>query len=194
MKTKKYIKNAVEIVVFIFALFSGTLENIAPPKETNTGIAVGIASFLALIVVLFIKAQTNKWTSKIMEKKNWYFAIFLILLLVILFVYMYSLDILTFNFPPEDNITKYVKGFNYTNEAIKYKKENKIHDDSILVDNFGGIQNINQVWEKKSISLARTILLLLYILLVLSIFFCIVSLVEILMKEPDSSKNIVSDS
>lgn len=177
MKGREILGRAAEVVTFLFAMFSGYLEKIAPPEDVAE-FAVGLASFLALILLLFLSVQARgRFSAR--RRKIW-MAVAGVLAAVALIaglVYQRQLSTLTFFYPPEHPDAEHlIHGTRYTPEA-QALADRGMSPGQVLAQ--FGPDNIQQVWPAGTIENARTILTINYLVLVLSLAGTIFSLVEV---------------
>lgn len=171
----KYLIKGIEIIGILFAAFGGFLVGVAPPQEADARFAVGLSSFLALIILFIISASSNK------EYRKWWLISGIVLVFVILFAaynYKSNYDALAFEYPPGNSQVRYVAGTELTQDAKTYKSEHPGLSNSQLLAKFGGLQNKGRVWVEESISSARTKLISSYLFLVLTIAGAIFALTE----------------
>lgn len=191
MTTREIVGKAVEVVTFILAGFSGFLERSAPPDETGASFAVGVASFAALIVFLFVAALAQG-RRRLKRKKYWFTAAVALSLvfLVSAFVYQDARSTYTFLWPPNDNPKElYVAGDTLTPLALRAKNNDPGLTSTTLVAGFGGIDERTSVWTEDSIRRVRMKLSLEYVLMVLSVAATIFCLTEgLLLREGGSRR------
>ena len=177
MRGQTILKRAIELITFLFAMFGGFLTNVAPPEEVNSRFAVGISSFLSLIVLLIISALvTRPLTRKL--KRRWLIAASALFMLALgsALAYVWNINRLTFPYPPESIRAEYVGGTRLTPEAEEYRRANPTKTISNVVADFGGMESRELVWPPDSIRSAKLILLINYMLLVLGLsgsIFCL---------------------
>jgi hypothetical protein len=178
LKSHVVLIRGIEVVVFLFAAFSGFLKIIAPPEEVNTSFALGMTSFLTLITLLFITAISQHMAVK-QYKRLWLIVAFAASLIFLSsgVLYKYERDRLTFFYPPESSQLEYVGGTSMTQEARTYKDKTGKSDASVVAA-FGGLLYREQVWPGESSRTARLILTVNYMLLVLTLAATLFSLVE----------------
>ena len=87
--TKEIAGKGVEVATFLLAAFSGFLKTIAPPDETGTPFAVGVASFAVLIVFLFVSALAQGRLRR-KGKKYWYLAAALLSIVFVILAFVYQ--------------------------------------------------------------------------------------------------------
>lgn len=187
MKGKEILGRATEVVTFLFAMFSGFLEKVAPPEEANATFAVGLASFMALVILLLVSVLARGRFS--VRRRTLWAAVaagLAVVALVAGLFYQRHLGRLTFFYPPEDPEAEHlVRGTRYTPEA------------QALADQGmgpGQIQaqfhpeNIDLVWPPEAIENAKTILTVNYLILVLSLAGTIFSLVEVYLAAEKASE------
>jgi hypothetical protein len=178
IESKTILTSAVQVITLLFAAFSGYLKWIAPPEEADAKFAVGIASFLALLLLLFAKSLGGN-LSKGRHKRLW-----LTIASVCFFVsiasalsYKYNSEKLTFAYPPESAIAQYVGGSELTPEASAYRKQTN-KTPSEIVAAYGGLAQREKVWESRSIRAAKLLLISNYLALTLSLACSIFCLTE----------------
>src|ERR1043166_8190171 len=139
MKRGSILEWGVKIVTGLFALFGGFLTFIAPPEESNSRFAVGLASFLALVALLLISALVKRPLTK-RSRRRWIAAavVFLALALGASLAYRWNLDRLTFPYPPERSRAEYVAGTRLTTDAQKHLEENPGETISSVLADYGG--------------------------------------------------------
>lgn len=175
---KKLLTTFVQIVVFLFAAFGGFLENIAPPSQTNPKFAVGLSSFLALIILLIVSALA-KHSPAAKSRKKWVWAG------VILFVtagfagllYPWTLGKLTYVYPPapDQPVAWRVSGLGYTQTARDFMRNNPGNWTPGKLE----LQlPYEDIWTDASVEKAKMLLLVNYVSLVLSIAAAIFCLLE----------------
>jgi hypothetical protein len=191
MKTKPILAWAIETVTFVFAMFGGFFTAIAPPSEADSRFAVGISSFLMLILLLFISVFAQGRLKK-KHKKVWLIvaAAMFVTAGASAFVYKWNVDRLTFGFPPENPETIHVAGTQFTEDADAYLATHPGVTTSQLVAKFEGVENRELVWTPDSLRKARMILTANYVLLVLTLSGTIFCLTEgLLAQRPTNTKS-----
>ena len=166
---------AIEVVIFLFAAFGHFLTNIAPPDENNTSLAIGLASFVSLGILLWISALSTKRKSK-KTKRRWLIssAIAIVLAVISTVVYIQIYDRYTFIFPPQNPQERFMNGLEMSKEASDYAVQNKLSK-SQLVYHYG-IENIDEIWSTQGINQAKFRLMIVYLLMVIGFstgFFCL---------------------
>jgi hypothetical protein len=183
MNGKELLARGIEVVTFLFAMFGGFLTAIAPPEETDAKFAVGISSFFALVVLLFIAVFVKKSRQKKYQKIWLGVAAFAFLLsMPSAFFYKSYLNQLTFPYPPDKIKAEWVRGTELTPLAREYQASLPGITPAELVANFGGMGNRELVWTPNSINRAKLILLVNYTLLVMSLALTIFCLTEGLLR------------
>ena len=175
---KNLIASFIEVVVFLFASFGGFLSKIAPPDETNPSYYVGIVSFLVLIVLLIVSAVSRR-SPGVKHRRAWLTAGISCFIVAVpaAFLYPRMLHKYTYPFPPERPTETRVNGSEsgLTEIAKEWVRENPLESSpGVLARKFPP----GQVWTQESIEHARTILLVSYVSLVLSLATAIFCLVE----------------
>jgi hypothetical protein len=175
---KSLLASFIEVVVFLFASFGGFLKNSAPPDETNPSYYVGIVSFLVLIVLLIVSAVSRRVPGA-RHRWAWMSAGIVCFVLAVpsAFLYPRMLHEYTYPFPLEKLTEVRVHGSEsgLTEVAKEWVKENPLDSGpAVLARKFPP----GQVWTQESIEHARTILLMSYSALVLSLATAIFCLIE----------------
>ena len=185
MNRNTVVTKAIDVVAVLFLAFGGFLTNFAPPEETDSKAAVGIASFIALIVLLLVSLLAkNKLPAKYRALWLTFALIFFAVTVVVGFSYNKRLHELTFSYPPESTKPQYVRGSVLTPEAQVYWSENPQKTTSQVVADFGGLPNRELVWTSNSILESRLLLTKGYVLFVLALSCTIFGLVEGLLAKP----------
>src|SRR5215467_9816747 len=168
MRNNRVLTRAVEGVVFLFAAFSGFLTGIAPPEEAAQ-FSVGAASVLALCLFLFISIWSKK-KPRPRERKLWLVLAASLMLVAAIagLSYRYSLDVLTFTYPPDYPTSRYFAGTQYTPEALALADKEGLSAGQVVAK-FGGLPNRHLVWNVLSVERARIILVTNYLIFTLSI-------------------------
>ena len=185
---KTLLTTLVQGVTFLFAAFGGFLKQIAPPQETGAPYAVGILSFLSLIVLLLISALARSGPGRNVSRA-WIVAGALAFAAAIppSFSYPTALRQYTWSFPPTKPIRR-VRGSDadLTQDVKDYLSENpgQTSDPQVLASKF----DLNDLWTSESISRASTKLLVLYAWLVLSVSTSIFCLLEAQTPKPGIRK------
>jgi hypothetical protein len=175
---KNLLASFAEVVVFLFASFGGFLTKIAPPDETNPSYYVGIVSFLVLIILLIVSAVSRRAPGA-RHRWAWLSAGVACFILAVpsAFFYPSMLHKYTYPFPFGKPTETRVNGSEsgLTEVAKEWIRENPRESiPAVLVRKFPP----GQVWTQESIEHARTILLVSYGSLVLSLATAIFCLVE----------------
>jgi len=92
--------------------------------------------------------------------------------------YWYSLDRLTFTYPPDNPTSRYIAGTQYTPEASSLADKEGLNAGQVMAK-FGGLPNRHLVWLPSSVERATMILVTNYLLFTLSIAGVVFSLVEL---------------
>lgn len=189
--TKSITAKAIQAITFLFSAFGGFLAAIAPPEEADTKLAVGLASMLALCVLLLISAISKNQSPK-KYKMRWLIAAgsFLFISIVAGLGYAFLTDKLTFGYPPEAPTERYVAGTMLTAQAQEYWTQQPSKTLSELVADFQGPQFRERVWKRGSIRIAKILLTINYIVLVLSLSTTIFCLTEGILTVPGETKRI----
>lgn len=180
MTSREIVGKGVEIVTFLLGSFSGFLKSIAPPDETGAAFAVGVASFTALIVFLFVSALA-RGRARQKRKKYWYMAAaaLSVMFLFSAFVYQDARSEYTFLWPPNaDPKQSYVAGDTLTPIAQQALDKDPSLTPTKLVAGFGGIDERTSVWMSDSIRRVGRKLSLEYVFTVLTLAATIFCLTE----------------
>jgi hypothetical protein len=171
---RNVLATAIEIVGVLFAAFGGFLGGIAPPGEADSRFAVGIASFLALIILLIIAAM-----AKGTERRHWIVvgAVFFVVSIGAAGWYWHDFRVYAFPFPPESVKSNEIAGTEMTASAAT-EKENGNLSNGQLLDTFGGREFKHDVWPEAAVNKACARLIMSYVLLVLSFATAIFALTE----------------
>jgi hypothetical protein len=177
VKGREILGRAAEAVTFLFAMFSGFLENVAPPEDV-ADFAVGLASFLALILLLFLSVQARGHFSA-RRRVLWMRVAggLAVVALIAGLVYQRNLGTLTFYYPPEDADAEHLIGGTRYLPAAQTLADQGMSPGQVLAQ--FGPDNLNQVWAPGAIENARTVLTVNYLVLVLALAGTIFGLVEI---------------
>jgi nicotinamide riboside transporter PnuC len=171
----------IEIVGVLFAAFGGFLVGMAPPQAADAKFAVGLSSFLALIILFIISALAKR------KYRRAWLIIAGVLAFVILFAgyyYKTNYDALTFEYPPGSTQVEHIAGTELTQEAREYKESHPGISNAQLLAKFGGLENKGEVWMEESVSKGRTKLIGIYVFLVLAIASAIFALTEGVLVQP----------
>lgn len=181
MTTKGILGTSVETVTFILGAFSGFLKNIAPPDETKASMVVGIVSFSALVVLLFVSALA-RGKLQARHKKYWLATALLLFVIFLISAFVYDRDRtrLTFLWPPgEPNQQLLVGGGD--DLMPKAQESKRLHPEltpTQLVSGFGGMDRRTAVWPTEAIQYAGRKLKIEYVMMVLSLATAIFCLTE----------------
>ncbi len=172
---KDVLVKGIEIIGVLFAAFGGFLTGIAPPQASDARFAVGLSSFLSLILLFAIAAL-----AKSKHRKAWIVASGLLFATAVAggFLYWSNSVAYTFEYPPGNKRLDHIAGVDLTPEAKEYKQHHESISNAQLLAKFGGLENISRVWSAESIRQARTKLITSYLILVLAIASSIFALTE----------------
>jgi hypothetical protein len=161
----------IEIVGVLFAAFGGFLAGIAPPEEADARFAVGISSFLALIILFIVAALSKK-----KYRGAWILTAACLFVIAVGAAYYYktTYDDLTFEYPPGSHVA----GTELTPEAREYKQRHEGLSNAQLLARFGGLPNKGKVWPEASVNSVRAKLIISYVVLVLAIASAVFALTE----------------
>jgi hypothetical protein len=172
---KSLLTKGIEVIGALFAAFGGFLVGVAPPQAADARFAVGISSFLALIILFLIAALTKK-----KYRRVWIIAAACLFVVAAAGAYYYktTYDALTFEYPPGSTRADHIAGTELTQSASEYKQQHEGISNAQLLAKFGGLENKGEVWPETSVNSARTKLIASYVLVVLAIAGSIFALTE----------------
>lgn len=175
---KKLLTTFIQIVVFLFAAFGGFLGSVAPPAQTNPKFAVGLSSFLALIILLIVSALAKE-SPAAKNRKKWIWAgiILFVAAGVAGLLYPWTLSRLTYIYPPppDEPVAWRVNGLEYTQTARDFMRDNPGNWTPGKLE----LQlPYEDIWTDASVEKAKMLLLVNYVSLVLSIAAAIFCLLE----------------
>jgi hypothetical protein len=164
---------AIEVVGILFAAFGGFLVGIAPPQDADARFAVGISSFFALIVLLFVSSLSGK-----KYRKAWLTVAVISFALTAAGAYYYKscYDSLTFSYPHTEG--RHIAGTYLTPQAQKAKDDNPSISKMELVAGFGGLPLATRVWPDAAMNAAKSKLVFSYVFLVTALALSIFALTE----------------
>src|SRR5262245_1691351 len=123
---KSLLISFIEAVTFLLAAFGGFLRHIAPPEQTGAAYAVGILSFLILIVLMIISAISRKAPGT-KFRRAWIIAgaVAFVLAIPPFFLYPHALALYTWTYPA-GNPVKRVRGLDaeFTEPVKAFLKQN----------------------------------------------------------------------
>ena len=101
MGTKDFLIYGIQVVTCLFGAFGGFLIKVAPPDQTNVKAIVGTTEFLALIILLIIKAVSRTSASK-NQNKRWLSVgiLFFVFAIAIVVAYIPLATRTLYEFPP----------------------------------------------------------------------------------------------
>ena len=167
---------AIEVVGVLFAAFGGFLVGVAPPQAADSRFAVGLSSFITLVILLLIASLSRK-----KHRRIWILTAVFALILAAGTAYYYksSYDELVFEYPPiGEPKRKYVAGTTLTPEGEKLKRENPGISTAKLVSGVGGWDLRGKLWPEASLNAARRKLVFSYVVLVIAFATSIFALTE----------------
>lgn len=173
---KKLLTSFGQVVVFLFSAYGGFLKKIAPPDETGTSYAIGVLSFLVLIVLMIVSAAARHAPGTKYRRASLSAGIVCLgLAIPAAFLYPRMLDRYTYSYPPEKPTETRVKGADtaLTDDAREWTRENpRESSPGILARKLPR----DDIWTPESIEHAKSVLLASYASLVLSLataMFCL---------------------
>ena len=181
MNTQRVLSRAVQVTAFLFAAFGGFLKDFAPPDPSTTRFTLGIGSFFALFVLLWI-AGYQRFRSRRSHRNLWLLvsAISIAIAGGIGYLYEWHLTSVTFIYPPQASGKTqqlYVGGDILTADAKEYIAQTG-RGVPETVAAFGGVEFLDRVWSANSIRRSRLCLAIEYTILLLALSTSIFSLTE----------------
>jgi hypothetical protein len=180
--TKAILGFGFEVITFLLAGFSGFFEAIAPPEPQESRFAIGMSSFLALTLLLFIAALARKSTR---ELKKWWILAFLCFAIVGFgsgFSYKQFLEQYTFSYPPENQSRNTIGGTTMLPEAAEKMQNNHWSKGRLLAEY--GPDNFDQIWSPESVVTAKRRLTYSYVAFVVGVAAALFCVIEGLMRQP----------
>jgi hypothetical protein len=174
MNPSKITARAIEAVTLLLAAFNGFLTNSAPPTQqfSSWSFEVGLISVASLVILLIVIALAPKLQS---QHNKWYLVSIPLLIagVVVGIIYKSKLNEYVIEFP-EKSSQYYIIGDEMTPAAQQYIKAFPSKPLNILIEDFGGIKQREDIWPRASINAVQVSLTVYYIafvlLLVTSIF------------------------
>ena len=178
LRHSRLLTTAVQVVVFLFSSFGGTLRRLAPPQSVNADQVVGILSFLVLILLLMVSGISRTLGRR--AGRYWIAAGATAFVLALVPAYQYPVQLRrhTWEYPPGSGIQR-LKGLesDFTPEVREYLATHPgagEDDPTRLARNF----ELAQIWSPASLEAASRRLLLLYSWLVLALATAVFCLIE----------------
>jgi hypothetical protein len=189
---RKILTPMVGIVTLLLGLFGGVLTRIAPPDTAGLSIAVGLVSFLLLLVCLLLSALSQQ-VSSTKSKKIWLVAGILLAILSVpaIFVYLTTFDRYTY-VPQGNGQTRRIHASDefLTPEAKSYLEANpEDRPPERLSRNF---ESDDMIWQKPGMEIAQQRLLACYAWLVISLCAAIFCFIQIIDNQVSNSSNTKS--
>ena len=194
------LKNAIQLIVLLFAAFGGFLINIVPPGS-EVKLPLGIAQFIALALLLYISAFSvySLTLNKRRYKKNyrtWLLIAGLFLLLTVFSAFGYFNQYEKRVVKVENWGLTFVRG-ELSAESMDACKEDKINDNNrceyeLLTNYYTADQVVNgRLWTKESVQISKMQLLIWYIAFIITLSVTLFAAIELLSsgfkaKEPAS--------
>ncbi|UUX48533.1 hypothetical protein NUH88_14060 [Nisaea acidiphila] len=167
----------IEGATMLFASFGGFLSVVAPPPGSNDTIsAVGLASFVAVIIFAVIKLLLTLCSEKIMRNVT----ISLATVSGIFFVcfgtnYLYEIDRSTFRFPEHGNDSEiFLAADTLTEDAQTIiKADPKLEGAHAALLAKAGVDQIHTIWPPNAVVEKRSALTIKYLFMVITLSLCL---------------------
>jgi hypothetical protein len=174
---KKFLTSSIQVVTFLFCSFSGFLKRIAPPDQTGVSYAVGILSFLVLVVLLIVSAVGRQGSAG--TYRIWWIVagvIFFVSALPAVFFYPRTLTLYTYLPFDRPDIRHIAASEEYFTPSVKtYISEHPGEASPAQLErNF----NYDDIWTSEGIARSERMLLAMYAWLVLTLASAIFCLLE----------------
>jgi hypothetical protein len=187
---KALVTSFVEVVTFLLASFGGFLKRIAPPDQVGASYAVGVSSFLMLVILMAISAIARIAPSRTTAKK-WVIAggVLFICALAPSFLYPYLLSRYTFPHQTELSKRQISAPDKYlTADARRYKATNPDATAEELSQNLPD----GDVWTGEGVERMELQLLVAYTCLVLTLAGAVFCLLEANIRVEKVSKKLMA--
>jgi hypothetical protein len=185
----KYLKLSIQPVSFLFTAFGGFLTKAAPPEDALSLFAVGLASFLSLLILLFLRTISKKILTGPYRTAWLCFAgVFIIAASYYGFRYANTFEILTFEYPPERPEARFTAGTDLLPTAKIFADRGLTS--AQIVAKFGGPRYVQRVWTRESLERSRSRLRVEYVAFILSLATGIFSLSEALLYKPTTRRSV----
>lgn len=102
---KKLLASFIEVITFLLAAFGGFLKKIAPPDQVGAAYAVGMMSFLMLIVLLTISAIARQASAKL-ALRRWVGAGVLLFVVALPACFLYPYMLSHYTYPQRTELSK----------------------------------------------------------------------------------------
>jgi hypothetical protein len=173
---KTLLASFIEVVTFLLAAFGGFLKKIAPPDQTGASYAVGIMSFLMLIVLMIVSAIARN-APKEKAYKNWMRAGIILFAMAVAASFAYPFMLSHYTYPQHaDQNSRHISASDHylTSDAQRYKRDHPDAEAEELDQNLPD----GDIWTHAGIDRAELWLLAAYASLVLSLAGAIFCLLE----------------
>jgi hypothetical protein len=177
---RKVLTPVVGVVTLLLGLFGGVLTRISPPDTTGLAIAVGIVSFLLLVVFLFFSALSEQVPGA-KSKRKWMVAGILLAVLSVPAIFVYPMMLDRYTYLPEGNGKArriHASDEFLTSRAKSYLAANP--DDASPARLARNFESDDMIWQKRGMEIAQQRLLACYAWLVISLcsaIFCFVQII-----------------
>lgn len=173
---------AVAVVVFVFAAFGSFLVEIAPPKVAEApgqSFALGLASFIALILLLLIQHIIALWPAARLARLIWLVAAAVAGITFMWIALSYRADYAATTFE-HTKMTggeprRYLMGDEFTERGRRFDSANVNSGPDDLMTQ-AGVDDPNVIWTRSSILNAETRLVRQYQLLIIALCIALFSL------------------
>jgi hypothetical protein len=192
------LKAAIGVVIFIFGAFSGFLLNISPPDPAgNIAFQVGLAQFVALVILLFFSLLSNFQLRRSKKNQRKFLRLWLMIAAALILTFIISSLLYYKNFQDNTIVQKdwnirFTRGTLTETSRQICAEEKQYHSEaeceSFLLYKYYNANEISDkhfLWTEESVSRASLRLLINYIIVIVSLSASLFSLVELLSWKKD---------
>ncbi len=179
---KTILAAGISVVVFLFAAFGSFLGDIAPPKVADApgqNFALGLASFIALILLLLIQHVIALWPTARVARLIWLVAAAIAGIAFMWIALSYRADYAATTFEHTQIAGKgrnrYLMGDQFTERGRKFDSANVSSGPDDLMTQ-AGVDDPSVIWTRSSILKAETRLVRQYQLLIIALCIALFSL------------------
>lgn len=177
MPVKAVLQSVIEIVVMLFAAFGGFLTVVAPPPGANdTASAVGLASFVAVVVFVLAKLYMSLLPARTMMVVTLVMATLSGGVFVVNGVsYLYFVDRYTFRFPegePDGRIMLAAPEYAPAGRLLVAAQPELDGAHAAILAKAGEAQS-HEIWSPKAVVATRRQMTVKYITMVLALTLCL---------------------